>query len=245
MARKMVVEHRSHVVSGEDYPEALGAMIAVVCELTAAIYGDENVSRCREALSDVKEGSDYGQGFLRYLQNPANFPDHRLLNTLKLLHQKIIFPAYYYVKHCLGPTVEIRDVKGTWKVYVAFREWPEADPTESEQLSHEQPRVSIHHPDGPAGVVVTHTRSQRSAKFATDAGDPDFEFDWELKLVTDETFDSLVSVEVVIREPRFHPNMDKKEQQEIIKSLRANNCLPGARKLSRKLSGFVAKALKA
>lgn len=249
MARKMTVEYDRKVVSGADSVEARGALIVVVSALSEAIYGKQSITPMRDAIErEVKEGMDYGQGFLRFLQT-TTFEDARLTYTFKLLHQKIIFPAYYYVKYCLGPSVEIRDVKGSWNIHVAF---PHNDPNDGDQtMAGPSTRLSSSNEDDPPpcdprnGVIVTHVRSQRSAKFATDSGEPEFEFEWELRLETDKNFTSLEVIEVSIREPRFHPAMDKKEQQSILKSLRNNGVVKSPTKnLSRRVSDLMIKALK-
>jgi hypothetical protein len=152
----------------------------------------------------------------RYLERIITSPrmNPKVLNILKLCHQKIIFPAYYYIKYCLGEEIEIRDNRNSWRVNIDVQS---------------------------SGVVtVKHTKGQRSAGYATELGDPMFEFDWELGFMTNSNVTFLEKIWVrLVDPPRFHPAASSEYRSEILRSLQTHQLIGLSMENKEKLTAIV------
>eukprot|EP00300_Choanocystis_sp_HF-7_P014288 c18635_g1_i4.p1 GENE.c18635_g1_i4~~c18635_g1_i4.p1 ORF type:complete len:191 (+),score=20.27 c18635_g1_i4:354-926(+) len=175
----------------------------------------QRAEECRSAMARIKADSDYGHAISELLRDGSLFPDNRLINTLKLVHQKVIFPAYNYVKVCIGSSIEIRDIKGKWRIQILF--------------PHDWDPESLRPKAAKDGVCVTHRRGQRSDICIPGTSDPEFEFDWELTLTTDKEF-ALMDISVTVHEPRFHESMDKRKQALILRNLELSGAMLSARR---------------
>jgi len=108
----------------------------------------------------VPESGDTGEHLLAFFASLApDAKDTGTLLVLKAIHQRIIFPAFYYLKDLLQKDMgKFKDKRGSWS-------------------------VDIHVGDN--GIVkVVHKKRQQSVNVTLN-NQPEFEFDWNLILTID------------------------------------------------------------
>ncbi|EFA78551.1 hypothetical protein PPL_09203 [Heterostelium album PN500] len=145
-------------------------VLQVLLSLAGLLDGPEKEQQIKEQYSDhIKGVGDISQQLLSLLTNVV-LEQSRMMQLLKVCHQKIILPAYYFIKANLFEDMPFRDKRGSWRMKIVFEE------------------------DGT--VTAVHSKRQQSTS-GTEA-DPEFEFEWALSISFDHDMQiSSLKVDVV------------------------------------------------
>lgn len=201
---KITVERDGIEVLGIDEAdniEVLDRLQDVVCAIALVTGGSAEESATRKSLqTHLPRNDDKSGSVAKFLASGTL--SIAVVSTLKLCHQRIIFPAYYYLKHCLGPEfAELRDSRGKWWITI-------------NALSSGE-------------VCVTHRKGQRSAEFATDQGECEFELEWNLQLLLSQNWAEVKTVAVNVPEPPvFHPSYPEAKRVRFLEMLTKASLMP-------------------
>eukprot|EP01132_Coremiostelium_polycephalum_P006643 gene6643-8219_t len=159
----------------------------VLTSLAHLLDGPEKERMIKDQFSNyIKGNGDMSQQLLGLLGSEAVGEHSKLMSLLKVCHQKIILPGYYFIKANLFEDLPFRDKRGSWRMRITFEE------------------------DGT--VMATHSKRQQST--AGSESDPEFEFEWCLSIIFDkEMMISNLRVEVV--DLIISKNLTNEKKQEI------------------------------
>ncbi|KAN0040784.1 hypothetical protein ACTFIV_003320 [Dictyostelium citrinum] len=158
----------------------------VLTNLAHLLDGEEKEKRIKSTFSNYIKGSgDMSQQLLALLGQEVG-ENSRLMQLLKVCHQKIILPSYYFIKANLFEELPFRDKRGSWRMRITFET------------------------DG--SVVASHSKRQQSTAGAEN--DPEFEFEWCLSIIFDK--DMVISgLKVEVTDLIISKNISDDKKQEI------------------------------
>ncbi|GAM24749.1 hypothetical protein SAMD00019534_079240 [Acytostelium subglobosum LB1] len=145
-------------------------VLQMLLTLAQLLDGPEKAAQIKEQYTNyIKSSGDISQQLLALLSNVVT-EQSRMIRLLKACHQKIILPAYYFIKANLFEDLPFRDKRGSWRMQIVFEE------------------------DGSMSAV--HSKRQQSTA-GTDA-EPEFEFEWTLAIIYDKNIEiTALKVDVV------------------------------------------------
>ncbi|KAM9973949.1 hypothetical protein ACTFIW_007611 [Dictyostelium discoideum] len=158
----------------------------VLTNLAHLLDGEEKEKRIKSTFSNYIKGSgDMSQQLLALLGQEVG-ENSRLMQLLKVCHQKIILPSYYFIKANLFEELPFRDKRGSWRMRITFET------------------------DG--SVIASHSKRQQSTAGAEN--DPEFEFEWCLSIIFDK--DMVISgLKVEVTDLIISKNISDDKKQEI------------------------------
>ncbi|EGC35413.1 hypothetical protein DICPUDRAFT_47703 [Dictyostelium purpureum] len=158
----------------------------VLTNLAHLLDGEEKEKRIKNNFSNYIKGSgDMSQQLLALLGAEVG-ENSRLMSLLKVCHQKIILPSYYFIKANLFEDLPFRDKRGSWRMRITF----ETDGT----------------------VVASHSKRQQSTGGAEN--DPEFEFEWCLSIIFDKEM-MITALRVEVTDLIISKNISDDKKQEI------------------------------
>ncbi|KAN0040643.1 hypothetical protein ACTA71_008981 [Dictyostelium dimigraforme] len=158
----------------------------VLTNLAHLLDGEEKEKRIKSTFSNYIKGSgDMSQQLLALLGQEVG-ENSRLMQLLKVCHQKIILPSYYFIKANLFEELPFRDKRGSWRMRITFET------------------------DG--SVVASHSKRQQSTAGAEN--DPEFEFEWCLSIIFDKDM-VISSLKVEVTDLIISKNISDDKKQEI------------------------------
>ncbi|KAF2073132.1 hypothetical protein CYY_005548 [Polysphondylium violaceum] len=161
----------------------------VLTSLAYLLDGKDKEKQIKSTFSNYIKGSgDMSQQLLLMLGAEVG-ETSRLMSLLKVCHQKIILPAYYFIKANLFEELPFRDKRGSWRMKIVL----ETDGT----------------------VIATHSKRQQST--AGSENDPEFEFEWSLSIIFDKDM-NINRLKVEIVDLIISKNISNDKRQEIQKA---------------------------
>ncbi|KAK5581645.1 hypothetical protein RB653_001682 [Dictyostelium firmibasis] len=158
----------------------------VLTNLAHLLDGEEKEKRIKSTFSNYIKGSgDMSQQLLALLGQEVG-ESSRLMQLLKVCHQKIILPSYYFIKANLFEDLPFRDKRGSWRMRITFET------------------------DG--SVVASHSKRQQSTAGAEN--DPEFEFEWCLSIIFDKEM-VISGLKVEVTDLIISKNISDDKKQEI------------------------------
>jgi len=178
----------------ENHREIVFQFLKILADILQHISGQENEqNELLEIIEEkyyhhIKTEGDMSQQLLSFFKEEIPEQDH-LIKLLKLCHQKMVFPGYYYLKSFLFEKETFKDKRGSWNVIITF--------LESERRIH-----------------IQHFKVQQS-KVLVNEKRPEFEFTWRLTFTMDFNFDEIIELDVKILSLFIHPAITEKRKKEI------------------------------
>ncbi|GAM28806.1 hypothetical protein SAMD00019534_119820 [Acytostelium subglobosum LB1] len=160
-------------------------VLQVLLALAQLLDGPEKRQQINDQYTTYIKGvGDISQQLLSLLTNVVG-EESRMMQLLKVCHQKIILPAYYFIKANIYEEMPFRDKRGSWRMSMVFEE------------------------DG--SIAAIHSKRQQST-VGPDA-DPEFEFEWTLSIIFDRDMQILaLKVDVVDLIISNSITVDRKQQ---------------------------------
>ncbi|KYR02834.1 hypothetical protein DLAC_00302 [Tieghemostelium lacteum] len=161
-------------------------VLQVLSGLTYLLDGEEKEKMVRDQfpLYIKSNGGDLSQQLLGFLAVIGE--NSRVMSLLKVCHQKVILPSYYFIKSNLIEELQFRDKRGSWKMRIIV---------ESDQ-----------------SIIATHCKRQQST-IGTE-NDPEFEFEWALSILFDKDM-NISNLKVNIVDLIISPNITTERKQII------------------------------
>jgi len=161
----------------------------VLTSLAYLLDGKDKEKQIKTTFANYIKGSgDMSQQLLLMLGAEVG-ETSRLMSLLKVCHQKIILPAYYFIKANLFEELPFRDKRGSWRMKIILEN------------------------DG--SVIATHSKRQQST--AGSENDPEFEFEWSLSIIFDKDM-NINRLKVEIVDLLISKNISNDKRQEIQKA---------------------------
>jgi len=158
----------------------------VFCKLAGALESEEQLELIKEKYKDYVKGSgDISQQILKFLGDVIN-DNSKMMKVLKACHQKILLPGYYFIKSQIYENYPFKDFRGSWGIKIV--------------VNNEE-------------VTVTHKKRQQSNS-ETD-GSPDFEFDWELRIIFDRAVQRIQYISAKVISTLVNDKLSDEKKQHI------------------------------
>eukprot|EP01133_Synstelium_polycarpum_P015348 gene15348-18207_t len=160
-------------------------VLQILVTLAHLLDGEEKERAIREQYTTYIKGvGDMSQQLVALLGTVVG-ETSRMMAVLKVCHQKIILPAYYFIKANMFD-LPFRDKRGSWRMRIIFEE------------------------DG--SVTAIHSKRQQSTLGSEN--DPDFEFEWTLSITFDKEM-QIAHLKVDVVDLIISKNIKENKKQEI------------------------------
>ncbi|EGG21440.1 hypothetical protein DFA_01324 [Cavenderia fasciculata] len=161
-------------------------VLQVMLALARLLDGTDKEAQIRNQFHNyIKGAGDMSQQLLQFLEHVVG-EESRMMQLLKVCHQKIILPAYYFIKANLFEELPFRDKRGSWRLKITFEE------------------------DGTVSAV--HSKRQQST--AGSENDPEFEFEWCLTAIYDKEM-NITNLKIDVVDLIISKNINESKKQEI------------------------------